>query len=82
MRANLAAAADLGPGSFRGPAIASLPLEGFGHTMVKHIVAQALGGKATIGFPPNGFVWSLSVPSVNAVCESASNHNIPKQFRI
>jgi len=65
-----------------GPAIASLPLEGFGHTMVKRILAQALGGKATIGFPPNGFVWSLSVPSVNAVCESASNHNISKQFRI
>src|SRR5271165_1626221 len=45
-----------------GPAVAAPPREGFGHMVVKRIVAQALGAKAIMSFPPNGFMWTLSVP--------------------
>jgi PAS domain S-box-containing protein len=50
-----------------GPAVAAPPREGFGHMVVKRIVAQALGAKAIMSFPPNGFMWTLSVPAANAL---------------
>jgi two-component sensor histidine kinase len=50
-----------------GPCIASPPLEGFGHKVIKRLVAQALDGKSTIGFPPEGFVWTLTIPAIHTV---------------
>ena len=46
-----------------GPAVATPPREGFGHKVVKRLVAQALDGKATLHFPPDGLVWTLSIPA-------------------
>ncbi len=45
-----------------GPALATTPREGFGHKVVKRLVAQALDGEATLTFPPDGLVWTLSIP--------------------
>jgi len=53
-----------------GPAIATTPREGFGHKVLKRIVAQALDGEAELFFPPNGFVWMLSAPAANAVARA------------
>lgn len=47
-----------------GPAVATPPREGFGHKVIKRIVAQALDGTATLSFPPDGLVWTLSIPGV------------------
>jgi two-component sensor histidine kinase len=52
-----------------GPAVADAPCEGFGHKVVKRLVAQALGGEATIGFPPDGFLWSLAVPAAQVFAD-------------
>ena len=57
-----------------GPAIAAPPREGFGHTVVKRIIAQALGAKAIMSFPPNGFIWTLSVPVANALATGAAEN--------
>jgi PAS domain S-box-containing protein len=52
-----------------GPAVATPPREGFGHKVLKRIVAQALDGTAALGFPPDGFVWTLTVPAANALAK-------------
>ncbi len=54
---------------FGGPAAPKSPREGFGHKVIKRLVAQALGGEATIGFPPDGFEWRLAVPASQALAE-------------
>lgn len=46
-----------------GPALATPPQEGFGHKVVKRLVAQALDGAATLSFPPDGLIWTLSIPA-------------------
>lgn len=46
-----------------GPALAMPPREGFGHKVVKRLVAMALDGEATLNFPPGGLVWTLSIPA-------------------
>jgi len=46
-----------------GPAVAMPPREGFGHKVIKRLVAQALDGTAALSFPPDGLVWMLSVPA-------------------
>ncbi len=46
-----------------GPALAMPPQEGFGHKVVRRLVAQALDGEATLSFPPDGLIWTLSIPS-------------------
>ena len=46
-----------------GPSVATPPREGFGHKVVKRLVAQALDGEATLNFPPDGLVWTLSIPA-------------------
>ena len=46
-----------------GPAVAMPPKEGFGHKVVKRLVAQALDGEATLSFPPDGLIWTLSIPA-------------------
>ncbi|MCX7899814.1 MAG: sensor histidine kinase, partial [Methylocystis sp.] len=45
-----------------GPSLATAPREGFGHKVVKKLVAQALDGEAALSFPPDGLVWTLSIP--------------------
>ncbi|MBI1868438.1 MAG: PAS domain-containing protein [Methylocystis sp.] len=52
-----------------GPTVVSQPREGFGHKVVRLIVAQALDGESTIGFPPDGFVWSLSIPTSHTIAK-------------
>jgi two-component sensor histidine kinase len=39
------------------------PREGFGHKVIKRLVAQALDGAATLNFPPEGLIWTLSIPA-------------------
>ncbi len=46
-----------------GPAVAMPPREGFGHKVIKRLVAQALDGESTLSFPPDGLIWTLSVPA-------------------
>ena len=46
-----------------GPSLATPPREGFGHKVIKKLVAQALDGEATLNFPPDGLVWTLSIPA-------------------
>ncbi len=46
-----------------GPRCAPPRREGFGHKVIKRLVAQALDGETTLDFPPEGFVWTLSVPA-------------------
>lgn len=46
-----------------GPSVAAAPREGFGHKVIKRLVAQALDGEATMHFPPDGLVWTLSIPA-------------------
>lgn len=50
-----------------GPAVATPPREGFGHKVIKRIVAQALDGTAMLSFPPDGLVWTLSIPGAYVV---------------
>ena len=37
-----------------GRRVAMPPREGFGHKVIKRLVAQALDGEATLNFPPDG----------------------------
>ncbi|ARN81650.1 sensor histidine kinase [Methylocystis bryophila] len=46
-----------------GPAVAPPPRAGFGHKVLRRLVAQALDGAATLDFLPEGFVWTLSAPT-------------------
>jgi two-component sensor histidine kinase len=50
-----------------GPCVASPPAEGFGHKVIKRLVAQALDGNSTILFPPEGFIWTLTIPATHTM---------------
>ena len=50
-----------------GPAVSPPPRVGFGHKVLRRLVAQALDGAATLDFPPEGFVWTLSAPATSIV---------------
>ena len=50
-----------------GPCVVAPPREGFGHKVIKRLVAQALDGEATLSFPPEGLVWTLSIPAAYAL---------------
>jgi len=50
-----------------GPKVIPPPREGFGHKVVKRLVAQALDGEAKLDFPPEGFVWTLTAPAQSIV---------------
>ena len=54
-----------------GPRVAPPPREGFGHKVIKRLVALALDGSATLDFPPEGFAWTLSVPASSTVAKIA-----------
>ena len=45
-----------------GPAVKPSHRSGFGHKVLRRLVAQALDGSATLDFLPEGFVWTLSAP--------------------
>ena len=47
------------------------PREGFGHKVIKRLVALALDGSTTLDFPPEGFAWTLSVPASSTVAKIA-----------
>jgi two-component sensor histidine kinase len=53
-----------------GPSVATPPREGFGHKVVKRLVALALDGEATLNFPPDGLVWTLSIPASFAMTKA------------
>ncbi len=55
-----------------GPSVATPPREGFGHKVVKRLVALALDGEATLNFPPDGLVWTLSIPASFAMVKVES----------
>jgi PAS domain S-box-containing protein len=50
-----------------GPCVAAPTCEGFGHKVVKRLVALALDGEATVAFPEEGFVWTLSIPTTHTL---------------
>jgi len=50
-----------------GPKVTPPPREGFGHKVIRRLVAQALDGEATLEFPPEGFVWTLTAPGKSVV---------------
>ncbi len=50
-----------------GPPLVAPPKEGFGHKVVKKLVAQALDGEAILSFPPDGLIWTLSIPATFAM---------------
>ena len=54
-----------------GPRVAPPPREGFGHKVIKRLVALALDGSTTLDFPPEGFAWTLSVPASSTVAKIA-----------
>jgi PAS domain S-box-containing protein len=57
-----------------GPVVAPPPRAGFGHKVLRRLVAQALDGAATLDFLPEGFVWTLSAPTRSIIanyCEGA-----------
>ncbi len=53
-----------------GPSVATPPREGFGHKVVKRLVALALDGEASLNFPPDGLVWTLSIPASFAMMKT------------
>jgi PAS domain S-box-containing protein len=55
-----------------GPALAMPPREGFGHKVVKKLVAMALDGEATLSFPPDGLIWTLSIPASYAMARGGA----------
>ncbi len=46
-----------------GPPVSPPRREGFGHTVVKRIIAQALDGRVEFEFAPGGVLWSLDMPA-------------------
>jgi PAS domain S-box-containing protein len=50
-----------------GPCVAKPTCEGFGYKVVKRLVALALDGEATVSFPTEGFVWTLSIPTTHTI---------------
>lgn len=52
-----------------GPEVQPPPREGFGHKVIRRLSAQALDGQATLDFPPEGFVWTLTAPASSIVAK-------------
>jgi PAS domain S-box-containing protein len=52
-----------------GPEVTPPPRAGFGHKVMRRLVAQALDGSATLDFPPEGFVWTLTAPVSSIVAK-------------
>ena len=54
-----------------GPAVAEPTRKGFGRVVIETMVAQKLSGNVEIAFPPDGFSWTLSLPSAHFSQEPA-----------
>jgi len=50
-----------------GPEVAPPRREGFGHKVLKRLVALALDGTAALEFPSEGLSWSLSIPATHII---------------
>ena len=62
-----------------GPSVATPPREGFGHKVVKRLVAQALDGEASLNFPPDGLGWTLSIPASSAMLKTQTAAESPPE---
>ncbi len=45
-----------------GPRVSAPKRRGFGQTVLEHLAAQALEGKATLSFNKDGLVWRMEIP--------------------
>ena len=50
-----------------GPPVAKPLRSGFGRTVIERLIAQALGGSATLDFAPGGVVWRFTCPAQRAL---------------
>jgi PAS domain S-box-containing protein len=50
-----------------GPPVAKPRRSGFGRTVIERMIAQALGGAATLDFAPGGVAWRFTCPAHRAV---------------
>ena len=50
-----------------GPPVAKPQRTGFGRTVIERMIAQALGGAATLDFAPGGVVWRFTCPAERAL---------------
>ncbi len=46
-----------------GPPVSPPEREGFGHKVLNRIAANALEGKVTLDFAPDGLIWRLEIPT-------------------
>ena len=50
-----------------GPTVAPPQRTGFGRTVMERMIAQALGGSATLDFAPTGVVWRFACPASRVI---------------
>lgn len=50
-----------------GPSVDKPRRSGFGRTMIERMIAQALGGAATLDFAPGGVAWRFTCPAQRAL---------------
>jgi len=55
----------------RGPPVQTPDHRGFGRMVMERIAGQALGGRSTATFAPDGVVWELDVPAKSVMREKA-----------
>jgi two-component sensor histidine kinase len=56
----------------RGPPVQTPDHRGFGRMVMERIAGQALGGRSTATFAPDGVVWELDVPAKSVMREKAT----------
>jgi len=56
----------------RGPPVLTPDHRGFGRMVMERIAGQALGGRSTATFAPDGVVWELDVPARSVMREKAA----------
>ena len=54
-----------------GPPVQPPSRQGFGHVILERITAQALEGKASWSFQPEGVIWLLDIPASTSVLSSS-----------
>lgn len=50
-----------------GPPVVKPLFSGFGRTVIERLIAQALGGAATLDFAPGGIAWRFTCPAQRAL---------------
>lgn len=53
-----------------GPEVRPPTRTGFGHSIIKEIVARAFTGEVTLKFEPEGFIWQLTAPADRMFAEN------------